>query len=252
MNLIVNAQDAIPDGGKLTMSTSLRDLDEAAAVKLFDVEAGQYAVIEVTDTGRGMDEATLERIFEPFFSTKSQQGTGLGLATVFGIVKQHGGHIWVYSELDKGTTFKVYLPVTGEEVLDKSETRSRHQELRGSETILLAEDSGVVRDLAVRVLERQGYSVLAAADGIESLKLLETSDDPIGLLLSDVIMPGMNGKELHVKIAEKHPDVKVLFMSGYTDEVVGRSGIDGRVSFIQKPFTPLTLAAKVREVLDEK
>jgi CheY-like chemotaxis protein len=209
-------------------------------------------MLSVTDTGLGMDLDTRRHVFEPFFTTKAKdKGTGLGLATCYGIVKQHGGNIWVYSEKGRGTTFKVYLPVSGETpTAEKSPTPSPPA-ARGGETVLLVEDNEAVRHLASTILTRQGYTVLTAESGIDALKVLENHDGPIHLLLTDVIMPEMNGRDLFARLSPQYPDLKVLFMSGYTDNVIAHQGVmDPDVSFIQKPFSVQGLAAKVRAVID--
>lgn len=251
LNLCVNAQDAMIEGGELTLQTSEVELDEDYAADRPDCEAGQYVMLAVTDTGCGMDEKTCEHIFEPFFSTKGELGTGLGLATVYGIVKQHGGNIWVYSEPGQGTTFKVYLPVSDEApVARKSEEKSL-EELKGSETVLLVEDSQPVRDLGEMLLTEQGYRVLVAKNGADALAILEADNGPLDLLLTDVVMPEMNGKDLARRALDVHPEIRVLYMSGYTDEVIARRGVlEEGVQFIQKPFTAQGLASKVREVLE--
>jgi two-component system, cell cycle sensor histidine kinase and response regulator CckA len=253
MNLSVNAADAMPEGGELTIETQKVYLDEEYANHHTSVKPGEYAMLAVSDSGVGMDEATRERIFDPFFSTKGESGTGLGLATVYGIVKQHGGNIWVYSEPGKGSTFKVYLPVV--ETSEPEETTSAEtiEDLKGSETILIVEDSDQVRRLAESVLKRNGYQVLTAKDGAQALEAMASHDRPVNLLLTDVVLPGMNGRELYEKAAESSPSLKVLYMSGYTDNVIAHRGVlDAGVQFIQKPFTVYGLAVKVREVLDEK
>ena len=209
-------------------------------------------MLAISDTGCGMDEETRKQIFEPFFSTKGMLGTGMGLATVYGIVKQHGGNIWVYSEPGKGTTFKVYLPAYEKEHVEKSVPEESGGDLRGSETILLAEDDEQIRYLSQTFLIRQGYTVLVAENGAEALKVLESHDGPVHLLLTDVVMPGMNGSDLYAQAAEKQPGLKVLYMSGYTDNVLAQHGVlDEGVQFIQKPFSSQALAAKVREVLNQ-
>ena len=253
MNLSVNASDAMPEGGLLTIETSRVYLDRDYVKHHQSAKPGEYAMLAISDSGQGMDEATQEHIFEPFFSTKGEHGTGLGLSTVYGIVKQHGGNIWVYSESGKGTTFKIYLPVAdqskGEEKARKEVTR----DLKGSETILIVEDNEQVRHLAKSVLRRNGYQVLDAENGREALEILRGHDGPVHLLLSDVVLPGMNGKELYEKAVEIRPFLRVLYMSGYTGNVIAHRGVlDEGVQFIQKPFTVHGLATKVRELLDEK
>ena len=252
MNLAVNAQDAMPEGGCLTIETATADLDEEYTAKHQGVKPGSYVMLAISDTGCGMDGETLEQVFEPFFSTKGEQGTGLGLATVYGIVKQHGGNIWIYSEPEEGTTVKIYLPVSGEAPVEEETSEKTAAGAKGFETILLVEDNKLVRDLAHAILKRQGYTVLVAEDGPEALTILEAHDDPVDLLLTDVVMPGMNGRDLFDKVAEKYPDTKVLYMSGYTDNTIAHRGVlDEGTAFIQKPFNVQALAAKVREVLDD-
>jgi len=253
MNLSVNAADAMPEGGKLTLETQKVYLDEEYANHHKSVKPGEYAMLAVSDSGVGMDEATREKIFDPFFSTKGESGTGLGLATVYGIVKQHGGNIWVYSELGKGSTFKVYLPVIETPEPEETSPVETIEDMKGSETILIVEDSDQVLRLAESVLKRNGYQILIAKDGAEALQAMASRDRPVNLLLTDVVLPGMNGRELYEKASEIFPSMKVLYMSGYTDNVIAHRGVlDEGVQFIQKPFTVNGLAAKVREVLDEK
>ena len=252
MNLAVNAADAMPDGGHLTIETAMAILDASYAETHPSVRPGPHLMLAVSDTGCGMDESTRQRIFEPFFSTKGERGTGMGLATVFGIIKQHNGSIWVYSEMDHGTTFKVYLPITdATDVEGKSYPQSQGN-LSGNETILLVEDNQAVRELVHELLNHQGYTVLPAENGTEALKVINAHDGPVHLLLTDVVMPGMNGKELYRQAVTRYPDLKVLYMSGYTDNVIAHRGVleDG-IAFIQKPFTIEAIAAKVREVLDQ-
>ncbi len=252
MNLAVNAGDAMPDGGHLTIEIAPADLDEEYAKTHQAVEPGAYVMMAVSDTGFGMDEETREHIFEPFFSTKGERGTGLGLATVYGIVKQHGGNIWVCSESGKGTTFKVYLPVSKETHVEERASKGTFTGLKGSETILLVEDNEHVRNIGQIILKQQGYSVLVAENGTEALSIVETHADPVHLLLTDVVMPEMNGRELFNRAAEKRPSLKVLYMSGYTDNVIAHRGVlDEGVQFIQKPFTVQGLSTKVREVLEQ-
>jgi PAS domain S-box-containing protein len=252
MNLAVNGQDAMPDGGCLTIETGLVELDEEYVATHEEVEPGWHVLLCVSDTGTGMDEDTQTRIFEPFFTTKEQdRGTGLGLATVYGIVKQHGGSIWVYSEPGEGTTFKVYLPVDEDASGEMAQFVETPLRTGGSETILLAEDDEQVRGLAHAVLRREGYTVLVANGGEHALRIAAEADGPVDLLLTDVIMPDMNGRVLHSRLAAECPALKVLYMSGYTDNVIAHHGVlDPDLSFIQKPFNIHALARKVREVLD--
>ncbi len=251
MNLAVNASDSMPEGGCLSLETEYVELDANYAQHHSGVQPGAYVLLAVSDTGSGMDQETRERIFEPFFSTKGQAGTGLGLATVYGIVKQHKGNIWVYSEPGRGTTFKVYFQVGDQMPVRTKVDAETAEDLCGSETILLAEDDEQVRRLGRDVLERQGYQVLAAGDAAEALTRLAAHDGPVHLLLTDVILPGMNGRELHHKAVHTYPGLKVLYMSGYTDNVIAHHGVlDEGVNFIQKPFSVQGLGRKVREVLD--
>jgi two-component system cell cycle sensor histidine kinase/response regulator CckA len=253
MNLVVNARDAMPSGGKLTIETGNADLDDAYVGGHVGVKPGRYVVLSVSDTGVGMTPEVRERLFEPFFSTKEKdKGTGLGLSTVYGIVKQSDGDIWVYSEPGKGSTFKIYLPRVEEPLEQPREKVLGDELLRGNETILLVEDEEEVRKLAVRVLERQGYKVLAARDGDEALIICERHQDPIHLLLTDVVMPGMNGHEVAKRLDSLHPEMKVLYMSGYTDNAIVLHGVLVKgVNYIQKPFTVDALTKKVREVLEQ-
>jgi PAS domain S-box-containing protein len=251
LNLAVNARDAMPDGGHLTIETANVVLDADDMAKHFEVEPGEYVMLTVSDSGMGMSEAVKARIFEPFFTTKEMgKGTGLGLATVFGIVKQNRGYIWVYSEEGQGTTFKIYLPRVDR--ADRWLPRSRRADPlpRGSETILLVEDEPAVRELAAEMLRGQGYQVLEANDGLEALELVGRLNGTLSLLVTDVIMPRMNGKELADRIAETHQNLKTLFISGYTDEMIARHGVlEAGVEFIQKPFSTASLANKVHQLL---
>jgi signal transduction histidine kinase len=254
MNLVVNARDALPNGGKLTIQSSDAALDEAYAREHAGVAPGQYVMLAVSDSGIGMDEATQTRIFEPFFTTKEHgKGTGLGLSTVFGIVKRLGGHIWVYSELGHGTTFKLYFPRTEQpDGAPVAPRKSKIPAARGRETILVVEDQEQVRAVASSILRRAGYHVLEAAGPGEALLQCERHPVEIHLLLTDVVMPKMNGRELAERVRAMRSAIKVLFMSGYTDDVVLQHGVlDSRVSFIEKPLTPERLLQKVRKVLDE-
>jgi len=252
MNLMVNAQDAMPDGGVLTIETAVAHLEAGYAAALHDVVPGRFVMLAVSDTGHGMDTETQAQIFEPFFTTKeSGKGTGLGLATVYGIVRQHGGGIRVYSQAGQGTTFKIYLPAletTG--LLSETSPAIPSEKLRGDETILLVEDSDMVRDMAETLLRRQGYKVLVAENGTRALSVIEDHGGPVHLLLTDVVMPGMNGKDLFDLAASKYPELKVVYMSGYMDNEIVRCGVlDEGVRFIQKPFSVQALASKVREAL---
>jgi PAS domain S-box-containing protein len=252
MNLVVNARDAITGGGTITIRTANVELDDAYAERKLEVGPGPYVLLSVSDTGIGMDRETQSHVFEPFFTTKDRgKGTGLGLATVYGIVKQSGGHIWVYSEPGHGTTFKIYLPRVAEsgEVLHRPPRLT--DSARPGETILLVEDEPAVRSLARRVLEARGYAVLEAGCGQDAIRLAAGRTGPIHLMLSDVVVPDMNGSAIAEQLHGERPDVKLLFMSGYTDHDVQLQGImAGGTPFIEKPFTPDLLARKVREVLD--
>ncbi len=252
MNLAINAADAMPDGGRLIIETAMAELDETHAATRPGVKPGPYVKLTVRDTGRGMDKETLDQVFEPFFSTKGDRGTGLGLATVYGIVKQHGGNIWVYSEPGKGAIFTIYLPVTGTAHAAGKDVPENPTGLTGMETILLVEDNEQVRHLAEAILKRQGYRVLVAEDSEGALETLASHGGSVHLLLTDVVMPGMNGRELYEKAVQDHPGLKVLFMSGYSEDVIAHRGVlDEGVRFIQKPFSVQSLATKVREALGQ-
>jgi signal transduction histidine kinase/ActR/RegA family two-component response regulator len=252
MNLAVNARDAMPTGGKLTIETAnvAQDPNPARSREASRGEATPCVMLAVTDTGTGMDEATKARIFEPFFTTKaSGKGTGLGLATVYAIVEQWGGFIWVYSELGHGTSFKIYFPLV-QAPADSGAVGAQADVPRGSETILLVEDAAAVRAVSKQVLERQGYTVLEAPDGQAALHLAQRHRGPIHLLLTDVVMPKIGGRELAERLTQSRPDIRVLYTSGYTDDSVVRHGIlENGVAYLPKPFTPDSLARKVREVL---
>jgi PAS domain S-box-containing protein len=253
MNLAVNARDAMPRGGKLTIETANVTLDEEYARRHGPVKPGEYVMLAISDTGLGMDAETESHIFEPFFSTKGPKGTGLGLSTVYGIVKQSEGYIWVYSEPGKGTAFKVYLPrvTPAGEPLVSQPAAALASSANSQETILLVEDETNVRDLARQYLEKQGYTILDAAEGASAIQVSTSYPGPIHLLLTDVIMPGMNGRELAQRIASLRPETRVLYMSGYTENAIGHNGVlDEGINFLQKPFTLPTLKAKVRELLD--
>jgi len=253
MNLVVNARDAMPEGGRILIETSNVDLDATYTREHAVVVPGPYVMLAVTDTGVGMSTETVAHIFEPFYTTKeSGRGTGLGLSTVYGIVKQSGGYIWVYSELGKGTTFKVYLP----RVEDAVQVPSRAEKLvsttgKGHETILLVEDEPAVRELTREVLSQRGYEVIEALTPKDAERLAGDNGAEIHLLLTDVMMPGMSGRELAKRLTERYPHLRVLYMSGYTYNVIAEGGtLEEGISFVQKPFTPQVLAQKVREALD--
>jgi two-component system cell cycle sensor histidine kinase/response regulator CckA len=255
MNLAVNARDAMPGGGKLTIETSTAELDAAYVAQHVGARVGRHVVLTVSDNGTGIDKETQERVFEPFFTTKAAgEGTGLGLSTVFGIVKQSGGFIWLYSEKGVGTSFRVYFPVAPEDVVPfASEPAEPVAALDGAETILLVEDEERVRTLACAILRRYGYNVLAAAGGGDALLISEQHPASIHLLLTDVVMPHMSGRQLADRLKPLRPDLKVLYMSGYTASAIVRHGvIDSDVSFVEKPITPETLARAVRRALDAK
>ncbi|HYL65453.1 MAG TPA: PAS domain S-box protein [Candidatus Methylomirabilis sp.] len=252
MNLVVNARDAMPKGGRLTVETMNVELDSTYARDHMSVRPGPYVMLAVSDTGIGMSPETMAHIFEPFFTTKgSGQGTGLGLSTVYGIVKQSGGYIWVYSEPGKGTTFKVYLPRVEERVERKPAVVQALAAKRGSETILLVEDEEAVRELASIVLKARGYEILRAKSWREAEHFSANHPGEIHLLLTDIMMPGIGGRDLARQITARRPRTRVLYMSGYTDSVLTQGGVlEEDVSFLQKPFTPAALAQKVRNVLD--
>jgi PAS domain S-box-containing protein len=252
MNLVVNARDAMPDGGKITIETADVDLDSGYTSGRVDLEPGRYVMLAVSDTGTGMDAEVRTRIFEPFYTTKPLgKGTGLGLSTVHGIVKQSGGHIEVYSEPGQGTTFKIYLPRIDEAASPAPARPVLDARSRGSETVLLVEDEDAIARVVRASLELQGYTVLQATDGSEAIATCERADQSIDLLITDVVMPLMSGPELVRRITTIRPDLKILYISGYTDRALVHQGLRDRGSaFLQKPFTPDTLARKVRDVLD--
>jgi len=251
MNLAVNARDAMPRGGKLQIELRNADLDEGWARTHAGGRAGRYVLLALSDTGIGMDAETLKHVFEPFFTTKELgKGTGLGLAMVYGIVKQSEGHVWVYSEPGVGTTVKIYLPRV-DEVVQPIAPRPEAAPARGGETILLAEDEESLAEMIKEILEERGYTVLAPGAGPQALEAAEQFKGPIHLVLTDVVMPRLSGRELAGRLAATHPETTVLYMSGYTDDAIAHHGVlDAGVPFIEKPFSPGALASKVREVLD--
>ena len=251
VNLAVNARDAMSTGGKLTIETANADLDQSYARAHEPVQSGRYVMIAVSDTGTGMSEETRGRIFEPFFTTKEPgKGTGLGLATVYGIVKQSGGYVWAYSEVGKGTTFKIYLPQVDQPASARERTTGESRP-RGNETILLVEDDEQVRESTRRMLTSLGYHVTAAESGARAFELMDRHQGDLHLLVTDVVMPGLSGGKVVEELRDRRPGLKALYLSGYTDEAIVRHGVlEGGVPFLQKPFSLDALARKVREVLD--
>jgi len=249
VNLTINARDAMPAGGSLIVQTRAVELDDQYAREHPDVAPGRYVLLEIADTGIGMDAATRERIFDPYFTTK-ESGTGLGLATVYGIVRQSGGHIWLYSEAGIGTTFKIYFPAASTAALPPGPGREPGS-LDGTETILVVEDTDAVRDLVKTALESFGYTVLTASNGDEALEIVRDDATHVDLVFTDMVMPGMNGRELAEQIEGVRPSVKMLFSSGYSADTVIRQGIaSAAVAFIQKPYLSIELVEKIRSVLD--
>jgi two-component system, cell cycle sensor histidine kinase and response regulator CckA len=252
MNLVVNAVDAMPRGGRLIIETANIELTAAYATKHIGVEPGAFVVLAVSDNGHGMDAKTRERIFEPFFTTKEQgKGTGLGLSTVHGVINQSGGHILVYSEPGRGTAFKIYLPRVDAPKPAFRRVPAPVDVRRGAETLLLVEDEEEVRGLASDVLVESGYTVLEAATAEEAVRICEEHEGPISLLLSDVVMPNVSGPQLAKRLVHLRPEIQVLYMSGHTDEAIVHHGVlEPGTAFIEKPFTPEGLTGKVRDVLD--
>jgi len=253
MNLVVNARDAMPQGGKLTIETANVYLDDVYVKEHEQVQPGDYVMLAISDSGKGMDEETCSRIFEPFFTTKGPgEGTGLGLSTVYGIIKQNRGYVWVYSEPDKGTTFKIYLPRVPEESQEQKIAPDSRKTTSGSETILLVEDDENVREFSSRILKENGYFVLEADRGSSAIKISQQYEGTIHLLLTDVVMPEMSGRELSEHLSRLRPEMKIIYVSGYTDNAIVHHGVlDKNTHFIQKPFAPKVLLEKIREVLDE-
>jgi len=253
INLAINARDAMPGGGKLVIETQNVELDEEYTGKHPEVKPGPHVMLAISDNGCGMKEELKSQIFEPFFTTKEKgKGTGLGLSTVYGIVKQSGGSIWVYSELDAGTTFKVYLPMVTQEADELSREADVSEAPRGTETILLVEDEEGVRKLAVRILKKLGYKVLDAESGVDALVMCQNRKKPVDIVVTDVVMPNMSGAEFIEKLREFWSDFKVLYMSGYTSNAIVHAGVlDKGTPYLQKPFRPVDIARKVRKVLDD-
>jgi CheY-like chemotaxis protein len=254
VNLAANARDAMANGGRLMIEAGNVDLDSSYVQIHPPAIPGPYVMFAVSDTGCGMDQKTQSQIFDPFFTTKEfGKGTGLGLATVYGIVKQSGGYIWVYSELGKGSIFRIYLPRVGGAATPVQQTGADGVAERGSETILLAEDTEGLREIAREYLGNLGYTVIEASSGEQALQRAHEFGGEIHLLLTDVVMSGMNGRELADRIVQKYPGIKILFTSGYTDDSIARQGIfDLAVAFIQKPYRPKALARKIREILNAR
>jgi two-component system cell cycle sensor histidine kinase/response regulator CckA len=253
MNMAVNSRDAMPKGGRLIIETKNVDLDAEYPRQHPGVEAGRYVMFAVSDNGEGMTEAVRSRIFEPFFTTKGVgKGTGLGLSTVYGNVKQNGGHLWVYSEVGHGTTIKIYLPRLDEDEGTIVPSASPLSDLKGgTETVLVVEDEDSVRGVACALLRQYGYQVLEARNAGEAILISEQRQEDIDLMLTDVIMPNMNGRLLADRLMPLRPKMKVVFMSGYTDNAITHNGIlEPGTAFLQKPFVPKSLLGKIREVLD--
>jgi two-component system, cell cycle sensor histidine kinase and response regulator CckA len=252
LNLVMNARDAMPDGGKLLIEIEKIFLDEEQAIQQGLVPTGHYVLLTVTDNGSGMDEVTQQQIFEPFFTTKAtDKGTGLGLSTVNDIVEQAGGNISVDSEVGQGTTFKVFLPCVDEDLPEERNHSGLEEAIYGTETIILADDDSMVRKVVHTTLESYGYQVLAAANGGEATFLAKQYQDTIHLLLTDVVMPEMNGQKLENQLREMFPKMKTLFISGYSDEIMFHHGrLNPEKSYLKKPFNPVALGRRVREVLD--
>jgi len=251
MNLAVNARDAMPEGGRLLIETSNAELDSNYNAVHPIVRQGRYILLAVSDTGTGMSAETQARIFEPFFTTKPQgKGTGLGLSTVYGVVKQSGGFIWVYSEVGRGTSFKIYLPRVDQPIERAGAVRVATEAPRGTETIVLAEDEKDVREVAREFLESGGYTVIEARDGTEALKRVEKHDGAIHLLVTDMVMPGMTGQELSAKLLQHRPEIRVLYMSGYSEKAATDSTFGGSaIRLLTKPFSRWALLRAVHEIL---
>ncbi|MBN2708532.1 MAG: response regulator [Calditrichaceae bacterium] len=253
LNLVINSRDSMPQGGKIIIETENVILDKRYAEEHHGSFPGKHVMLVITDTGSGMDNDTKSKIFEPFFTTKEKgKGTGLGLSMVYGIVKQSGGSIYVYSELNKGTTFKIFLKSIDEEIEIIPEFKKTPEKLDGTETILVVEDEEAVLELAIEVLKDYGYNVLEASTAEAALEMINKSKEPIHLLLTDIVLPGKNGHELAKEVNSIHPEIKILYMSGYTESVIGNHGmLDEKINLIQKPYSPIDLLRKVRKTLNE-
>jgi CheY-like chemotaxis protein len=251
LNMVINAQDAIEEKGSISISTSSIEITDLELKKFTNLKPGKYIKLSIKDTGCGIEQDTIDKIFEPFYSTKGVFGTGLGLATAFGTIEQHNGTINCISKPGKGTTFNIYLPISNEKDNPTVPLKTETQKFQGKENILLAEDNAQVRQLCQKLLEKKGYKVFSAENGQQALDLLEKYGTKIELLLTDIVMPEMNGKELYLKASKMHPNLKVIYMSGYTAEVIKSfDNIRERNNFMQKPFSTKILYKKIREVLD--
>ena len=245
----------MPDGGLLTVETKIVSLEAAMYEHHHSgIRKGDYVMLAISDTGVGMDKDTQERVFEPFCTTKEKaKGTGLGLATVYGIVKQSGGHIWVDSEVGHGTIFKIYLPMVKSKMIKTNKPEKAREDLQGSETILVVEDEFMVRELVCDTLRTSGYTILEAANGKQAIEVFIQNNHKIDMILTDVIMPEMSGRKMIETLTQTHPDVVALYMSGYTDDAIIKHGVlEPGMAYIQKPFSPKGLIEKVREVLEDK
>jgi len=251
MNLIVNAKDSMPNGGEIIIETAEVQLDRHYVSKRVEVKPGKYVLLAISDTGEGMDKDVLPKIFDPFFTTKEQgKGTGLGLATVYGIVKQHDGYIYAYSEKDKGTAFKIYFPASNKTTEETENKSTVAAVLQGNETILIVDDSPSIRQLIVAILKPLGYKCLQAGSGDDAIDVLREYSDEVHLLLTDVVMPGMSGRDLSTIIGKERPEMKVIFMSGYTENIIVHHGVlEQGITYIAKPITPSALTQKIRSVL---
>jgi CheY-like chemotaxis protein len=255
MNMVVNARDAMPNGGKLTIQTANVDLgtNYFTGHGIVEKEPGPYIMVAVSDTGSGMNKETQKHIFEPFYTTKEKQrGTGLGLSTVYGIVKQNGGFIWVYSEPRQGSTFKIYLPRTKKDVKTEEKDHTPVENLNGSETVLIVEDDALLLNFAQKALQQYGYRVLTARNGEDALRISGEFEGPIDLMVTDVVMTTMSGKETAERLQSRYSEMRVIYMSGYTDNTIVHIGVlEPGLNFLEKPFSPEGLGRKVREVLDK-